>query len=116
MGSGGVALRPAAAGFEPVGRGKAGGFAGHHAGQTVENVFEVVTRIDPETAAVLDEGVEDGGFPAGVLAADEEPVLGPELGGTDGVLDEVVVDLDAAVCQIGLEVGPLVEGVGDGFA
>ena len=61
--------------FEPVGGGEAGGFAGHHAGQTGEDVFEVVTRIDPEAAAVLDEGVEDGGLPAGVLAADEEPVL-----------------------------------------
>ena len=51
-----------------------------------------------------------------MLGYDEEPVFGSELGGADGVLNEVVVDLDPTVPQIGLEVGPLVEGVGDGFA
>ncbi len=66
--------------------------------------------------AVLDEGIDDGGFFSGVLGTDEEPVLGSEFGRPDGVLNEVVVDLDTAVAQIGLEVGPLVEGVGDGFA
>ena len=104
---------------EPVDGGEAGGFAGQHGqhgGQAGEDVFEIVTRIDPETAAVLDEGVDDGGFFASMLGTDEEPVLGSELGGPDGVFDEVVVDLDTAVAQIGLEVGPLVEGVGDGFA
>ena len=114
--SGDLALGAAAAGCEPVGWGEAGGGAGQHAGQAGEDVFEVVTRVDPEAAAVFDEGVEDGGFLAGVLGSDEEPVLGSELGGADGVLDEVVVDLDAAVCQIGFKVRPLVEGVADGFA
>ena len=106
----------AAAGFEPVAGGETGGFARFHGGQAGEDVFEVVPRIDVEATAVFDKGVNDGGFLAGVLGSDEEPVPGPELGGADGVFNEVVVDLDAAVGQIGLEVGPLVEGVGDGFA
>ena len=105
-----------AAGRVSVGGGETGCFARFHGGQAGEDVFEVVTRIDAEAVAVLDEGVEDGGFFASVFATNEEPVLGSELGGTDGVFDEVVVDLDAAVAQIGPEVGPLVEGVGDGFA
>ena len=115
MFSGGLALSYSSAGFEPVGRGEAGGFARFHGGQTGEGVLEVFPRVDPQ-AAVLDEGVDDGGFLSGVLGTAEEPVLGSELGGPDGVLNEVVVDLDTAVVQIGLEVGPLVEGVGDGFA
>jgi hypothetical protein len=72
---------------QPVGGGEAGGFAGHHAGQAGGDVFEVVTRVDREAATVFDEGVEDRGFLAGILAADEEPVLGTELGGADGVFD-----------------------------
>jgi len=103
-------------GSEPVGGREAGGLAGFHGWQTGEDVFEVFPRVDPHAAAVLDEGVDDGGFFAGMLGTDEEPVLGSEFGGPDGVLNEVVVDLDTAVAQIGLEVGPLVEGVGDGFA
>ena len=71
MFSSGLALSFSAAGFEPVGGGEAGGFAGFHAGQAGEDVFEVVTRVDPETAAVLDEGVEDGGFFSGVFGSDE---------------------------------------------
>jgi len=116
MFSGGLVLSYSSAGFEPVGWGEAGGFARFHGGQTGEDVLEVFSRVDPQAAAVLDEGVDDGGFFSGVLGTDEEPVLGSELGGPDGVLNEVVVDLDTAVVQVGLEVGPLVEGVGAGFA
>lgn len=49
-----------AAGFEPAGGGEAGGFAGLHAGKAGEDVFEVVTRIGPEAAAVFYQGVDDG--------------------------------------------------------
>ena len=101
--------------LEPVGGREADGFAGFHGGETGEDVLEVFPRVQPQTAAVLDKGVNDGGFFSGVLGSDEEPVLGSELGGPDGVLNEVVVDLDPSVPQIGLELGPLVEGVGDGF-
>ena len=44
----------------PVGGGETGGFAGHHGGQTGEDVFEVFPRVDAEAAAVLDEGADDG--------------------------------------------------------
>ena len=65
-----------ATGFEPVGGGESDSFAGQHGGQAGQGVFEIVTQINPETAAVL----------------------------------------NAAVRQIGLEFGPWVEGVADGFA
>ena len=82
----------------PVSGGEASGFAGFHAGQASEDVLEVVPRIDAEAAAVFNEGVEDGGFFAGVLAADEKPVLGTKLGGTDGVFDEVMPPPD--LCRV----------------
>ncbi len=59
----------------PVCRGEAGGLACFHGGKTGEDVFEVFPRVDAEAAAVLDESVNDGGFFAGVLGSDEEPVF-----------------------------------------
>ncbi len=44
-----------AAGFEPVGGGESDSFAGQHGGQAGEDFFEIVTRINPETAAVLNQ-------------------------------------------------------------
>ena len=85
-GSGAAAF--AAAGGEPVGGREVGGLAGFHGGQTGEDVFKVFPRVEAKAAAVLDEGVEDGGFFSGVLAADEEPIFGSELGAPDGVLNE----------------------------
>jgi hypothetical protein len=38
---------------------------------------------NPKAAAVLDEGVVDGGFFTGMLGVDKEPVFRPEFGGTD---------------------------------
>jgi len=43
-------------------------------------------------------------------------IILPKLGGTDGVLDEVIVNLHATVAQIGLQILPLVQGVRDGRA
>ena len=47
---------------------------------------------------------------------DEEPVFLSYRGGADGVFDSVVVNLDLAVGEEVFEGGPLLEGVGDGFA
>lgn len=87
-----------------------------HARQTRQHIFEILARIDAQATAVLHHGVDDRGFFSRVLRSDEQPVLRSQLGGTDGVFDEVVVDLDAAIRQIGLKIPPLVHGVGDGFA
>lgn len=51
-----------------------------------------------------------------MFGSNEEPVSGSKLGGADGVFDEVVIDFDPAVAEIGFKVRPLVEGVDDGFA
>ncbi len=81
-----------------------------------EDVAEVGVGIDPAAAAAFDEGVEDGAARAGFGGANEEPVLFADGGGADGVFDEVVVDLDAAVAEIDGEDGPLAGGVVDGLA
>jgi hypothetical protein len=52
---------------------------------------------------------------AGSGFSNEDPVFLAEGGGTDGVFDEVVVDLDAAVGQIHLQGWPLSKGIVDGL-
>ena len=118
MRSGGGASGFSAAGFEPVGGGESDSFAGQHGGQAGQDVFEVVTRINPETAVVLNEGVEDGGFLDGILAADEEPVLGSEFGGTalpgaDGFAQDRAGMSFAESFLDRVEVGELAEDPGD---
>ena len=82
----------------PVGGCETDRLAGFHGGETGEDVFEVFPRVQPQTAAVLDEGVDDRGFLSGVFGSDEEPVLGSELGGADGVFDEVMPRPD--LCRV----------------
>jgi hypothetical protein len=65
---------------------------------------------------LLDEGVNHRTAPAGLVVADEHPVLHAELGRADGVFGEVVVPLDLPVEEARLEVGPLAGGIGEGFA
>jgi len=67
-------------------------------------------------AELLNEGVNDGAAPAGVLATDEHPVLVAELGGADGVFGEIVIKLDLAVEEAGLKMWPLLGGVVEGLA
>ena len=105
-----------AAGFLPVRGGEFARVFGEHAWQPGEDVCQVFFGVDPQAAAVLDYGVEDGAFVSGFFVADEHPIFGSELGGADGVFYEIVTDLDSPVAEVGLEVGPLVDGVAEGFA
>ncbi len=47
---------------------------------------------------------------------DEEPVLLPHSGGTDGIFDQVRVDLQAAVVEVEQEGAPLLQSIVDRFA
>ena len=58
-----------------------------------EHVTQVGVGIKAAAAAAFDDRVEDGSALAGSGFADEEPVLFPDGGGTDGVFDQVVVGL-----------------------
>ena len=77
--------------------------------------FKVSKRIVPVTAYLFDEGVDHGTAPACFVAADEEPVLRSEFGGTNGVFGVVVIELDLAVVKTGFEVWELVVGVVERF-
>ena len=65
-----------------------------------EHVGEVRLRIDAAAPAAHDHGVDDGTAPAGIRMADEEPALPPHGRRANGILDEVVVDLEAAIAEI----------------
>ena len=67
-----------------------------HRRQAGEDVPEIGERIEAAPSAALDDGVDDGAAGARLGFADEEPVLLSDSGGTNGVLDQVVVDLQAA--------------------
>ena len=53
--------------------------------ELAEYPLEVGEGVCAVAADVLDEGVDDGAAPSGVLAADEHPVFVAEFGGADGV-------------------------------
>ena len=66
-------------------------------GQPGEGVAQVGVRIKSTPTAALDDGIEDGAaFPCVGLPY-EQPVFLAEGGGTDGVLHQVLIDLDASV-------------------
>ena len=84
-----------------------------HGRQSGKDFAEVSERIDAATAAGFDDRVDDGAAIAGSGFADEEPVLLPHSGGTDGILDAVVVDLEPAVGEEEEQAWPLAERVVD---
>ena len=65
----------------------------------VEDVSEVGLRFDAVELASLDKRGDDGPVFSAAVGAGEERVLAIERNGTDGALDDVGVDLDAAVIQ-----------------
>jgi hypothetical protein len=87
-----------------------------HTGQAGEDVLEVRERILAVPLAGDDERVNDGRALAGVGVADKEPVLLPDAGRPDRILDEVVVQLALAVVQMRGERPPLAKEVIARFA
>lgn len=57
-----------------------------------EHVDEVGFGVDTEHAAVFHEGEHHGRARSGICVPNEEPVLGTEFDGAQGVFGEVVVD------------------------
>lgn len=82
-----------------------------HGGQSGEGVTKIGKGIEAAPPARFDDRVEDGTAFARFGVADEEPVLLPHGGGADGIFDEVVVDLQAAILEEDEQCGPLIERV-----
>ncbi len=85
-------------------------------GQPGEDVAQVGVRIKAPPTAALDDGIEDGAAFPGIGLPDEHPVFLAEGGGTDGVLHQVLIDLDASVGEVIAEQRPQVERLVDGQA
>jgi hypothetical protein len=89
-----------ALGFGPGGGSHVGDLAEVEFGEAGEDVAQIGKRVEATATAAFYDRVEDGCALASVGGSDEEPVLLPNGGGTDGVFDVVVVDLDAAISRI----------------
>ena len=101
------------AGFDPVGGQQSLQFFRRGVvHELFEDPLEVGERVRSVAAHLLDEGVNDRAAPAGVLTADEHPILVTELGGADGVFGEIIVELDLAVHEAWFEVWQWIGGVG----
>jgi len=61
------------ASFAPLVREQVSNLAAGHRGRRCRNVGEVFLRIDPVTAAALDDSVNDGATPTGIRMPDKEP-------------------------------------------
>ena len=75
--------------------------------QAGEQIRQVGLGVDAGAVAVADEGIKEGGSFAAFRIAHEKPVLLADGARTDGVLDQIVVDLDPAVLEEHEEFVPL---------
>ena len=69
-----------------------------------ENPAEVEERVGSVVANLLDDGMDDSTAPAGIGSANEHPVLVAKFGGANSIFGEVVLKLDFAVSEAGLQV------------
>ena len=83
--------------------------------ELLKDPFEVGKRIEAVASNLFDEGVDHRTAPTSVLPTDEHPILGTEFRRADSVLGEVVVQFDLTVQEAGLEMRPLLHGVGQRF-
>ena len=91
-------------------------FSGGRGGDAADDVGEVGFGIKAPAAGAGGDGVEDGALLSGFSRAEEEEVLFANGAGTDFIFDQIVVDFDAAVVQIGCQAAPSLAGVVEGFA
>ena len=84
--------------------------------QFAEKIHHPCSRVNPCNPAGAYEGVYDGcPICRGVVAA-EEIVLPAESKRPDGILDEVVVDVDPAVVHVARQTGKKTVGIGKGLS
>ena len=81
---------------------------------TGENVLQVSVRVEAATPATFDDGVNDGATFSGISVSHEQPVLLADGRGTNGIFDQVVVDLHPAVCQINRQGAPKAQRIING--
>ena len=72
-------------------------------------------RVDPLGLGADEQRVKVGASFSSFGVADEEVVLLANCAGVNGVLDEIVVDLDFAMVEIDLHACPLPKGITEGL-
>ena len=77
----------------------------------LDDVGQIGLWVDALSLGTNEQCVEDSASLTGFGMSDEEVILLADGAGTNGVLDEVVVDLDFAVVQIDLHAWPLPLGI-----
>src|SRR6476646_11537953 len=108
----GVGLRGS---WFPIAREEFGQLGLGGAGQPGEKIMEVGPGIDATAFAARDDAVNYGTPPTGIGMTNEEKVLLSNGARANGVFGEIVVDLQTAVLQIGLQGSPLVDHITHGF-
>lgn len=84
--------------------------------ESLDEVFEIAIGFEAVVTAVLDDGVEHRAAPSGFFRSDEEEVFLSYCGWTNGIFDEVVINLHQSVFEVNGQSRPLPEGVGDSLS
>ena len=71
--------------------------------QPVEDIAEIALRVDAAAPATEQQGINYRAAPPGLWMTDEQPATPSHRRGTDGILDEIVVDFKTTVPQVALE-------------
>ena len=80
-----------------------------------EHVGEVGLRIDAVEFAGFDERGDAGPVLGALIVTGEERIFAIEDNGTDSALDDIGVELDAAVVEEAGEPVPMIQAVADGI-
>ena len=83
---------------------------------TLEDITQPFPGIDPLDLTASEEGIHHGGSLSPLVGTGEQVVLAAQGQRADGVLDEIVVDLQATVVEVGGQQRELLFGVVQGFA
>jgi len=71
-----------------------------HVRKLRQNIAQIFIGVDPELPAGFQQGVVDRAGLSDIGTIEEEPVLFPDGGGSNGIFDEVVVDLHFGVIRV----------------
>lgn len=82
-------------------------------GQAAEDIGEVILRIDAAAPATDQDGVNNGTAPTSIGMSNEEPSFAANGRGTDGVFDQVVIDLESPIAEISRQRIIIIEEVAD---
>lgn len=87
------------AGLSPCHWRDGGDFTGLHRGEAFEHIAKIIIGVDPLGVAAVHDRIHYRAVPACVLVPNEQPVFPAQRSGTNRILHQIVVHLDASVAQ-----------------